>query len=324
MIRKLRTVFLIIAALSAMGLIAGCGSGTEGGGDDTAGTAAAIPADGNIQASIIGVTIASPPVVTFTLRDQNGAALEPNAFVAAGGTLSFTMGQLDPATGHYQNYIKAVSAGQPGFDTGGAFSTVGEGVYTYSFATDIKNPALTLGGLVFDSTRTHTVAAQISRTITSVSGAPRIFKQAANPYLNFRPDGGAVAVTREVVAVSNCNDCHGTLGSHGGGRREIALCILCHYPGVTDPGTGDSIAFRYMVHKIHMGATLPSNWTSVGGNFTVGGTSFKTVSYPALSGDSRITRTPVECVKCHRAGRDSSGNGYGADADKWKEAPTRA
>ncbi|HSB32217.1 MAG TPA: hypothetical protein VLD55_11500, partial [Candidatus Sulfobium mesophilum] len=72
-----------------------------------------------------------------------------------------------------------------------------------------------------------------------------------NPYLNFRPDGQQVTATREVVAISNCNECHGKLGAHGGGRREVALCILCHNPQLIDTDTGNSINMKVLIHKIH-------------------------------------------------------------------------
>jgi OmcA/MtrC family decaheme c-type cytochrome len=36
------------------------------------------------------------------------------------------------------------------------------------------------------------------------------------------------------------------------------LCILCHNPSNTDPYTGNSLDFKIFIHKIHMGANLPS------------------------------------------------------------------
>lgn len=277
------------------------------------------PADPtNIQAIIKGVTVSSPPVVTFDLLDQNGSPLDPNEVIKSGGSVRFTIAQLG-TDGYYRNYIKSSTPGQPGYDSGGTFARIGTGVYTYAFKTNITDSTKTLGNLAYNTALTHTVAAQIQR------GSEGPSQQAVNPYLNFRPDGGAVTSTREIVAISNCNKCHQSLRLHGGGRREIALCILCHYPGIVDPDTGNSIDMKSLVHKIHYGALLPSNVG--GGDFTIVGfnntyNSYKTVNYPDFSNDGTINRTPADCVKCHQVGQNLSKKTYGKDVDKYKANPT--
>ena len=79
--------------------------------------------------------------------------------------------------------------------------------------------------------------------------------------------GSAVGIEpREVVTNANCNACHTDLRVHGGGRKDVRLCVLCHTSGAEDKsnpavagGTpGVSIDFRVMIHKIHDGAHLPS------------------------------------------------------------------
>jgi OmcA/MtrC family decaheme c-type cytochrome len=295
MTRKCITLALLITSMAVLGLIYGCSSGNKEGENVTGTTPSP---QGNIQSTIISVTIGSPPVVTFTLFDETGTPLDPNTVLQAGGRVRFTLARIGN-DGNYQNYIKSSTPSLPGFDSGGTFATVGTGIYTYTFKTDIKDAGQTLNGLVFDPSLTHTVAAQIQRNITAKNG--KGFQQAVNPYFNFRPDGQPVTVTREIVAISNCNECHGNLGLHGGGRREIVLCILCHNKGVTDPDTGNSIDFKSLIHKIHMGDTLPSN--AAGGNFTIGSSDFGDVTYPFLSGDDFISGTPAKCVKCHRKGR---------------------
>ncbi len=324
----LRKIFKNLAVFSCMlmagGLMYGCG-GDDGGAPPAAsnlGKPSAVDPT-NIQAAILGVSINSPPVVTFSLLDEKGAPLSPTT---AGLSVRFTIAQLG-ADGNYKNYIKSSTQGQPGFDAGGTFAAIGTGVYTYTFKTDITDSTKTLGNLAYNSALTHTVAAQIQRGEGNA-------QQAANPYLNFRPAGGPVANTREVVAISNCNNCHESLRLHGGGRREIALCILCHYPGIIDPDTGNSIDMKSLVHKIHYGAKLPSNvalntlnpdglgFTIIGFNNTYN--SYKTVVYPDFSNDGTINSTPADCVKCHQLGTNLTGQGYGKDVDKYKTAPTIA
>jgi OmcA/MtrC family decaheme c-type cytochrome len=312
MIFRSRMLLLVIIVFAVSGVLFGCGSDKREGGTQT--TTIGPSTEGNLQSTITGVTVSSPPVVTFTLFDENGAPLNPTS---EGLSVRFTIAQLG-SDGNYQNYILTAS-GQPTFDSGGTFATVGSGTYTYTFATDITtNP-------MFNAALTHTVGAQIQRNITSVVGTS--FQQAVNPYFNFVPNGDPVSLTREVVAISNCNECHGKLGIHGGGRREVALCILCHNPGPVDPDTGNPIDMKDLIHKIHMGEKLPSN--EEGGNYTIigfGGSvhSYKTVAYPFISGDSFISGTPADCDKCHRQGTDLAGRAYGKDVEKFRTDPTIA
>jgi len=322
-----RTISVLFALTMALS-IGGCGS-TKGSAPE--GTAAASTSLA-LQSQITGVTVASPPVVTFTLFDGNGTPLVATGSSTPGpgqARVRFTIARIGD-DGNYVNYIKSSTAGQPSFDSGGTFASLGNGAWTYTFKTDIDNAAQTLGGIVVSGNRdrTHTVGAQIERTVTdntNLVSSARSFVQAANPYLVFRPDGGAVTVTREVVPVSACNECHGLLGLHGGARRDVALCILCHNPGVVDPQTGNSVDFKNLIHKIHMGKNLPGN--RAGGEFAIVGfgnsvNSYKTVGYPYFSTDNTVNQTPADCGKCHKAGTDLTGKAFGRDVDKWKAEPT--
>jgi hypothetical protein len=79
--------------------------------------------------------------------------------------------------------------------------------------------------------------------------------------------GGASALAhREVTKQENCERCHVSLRAHGGLRRSVAMCVLCHTSGAEDlndpafaggtPGT--SIDFKVINHKIHNARHLPS------------------------------------------------------------------
>src|SRR5581483_8412677 len=103
----------------------------------------------------------------------------------------------------------------------------------------------------FPASETHTVGAQVERAF----GGQTLV---ANPIFDFVPSGGAVTTTREVATTAECNTCHGRLEAHGGGRREVRLCQLCHTDQATDPDTGNTIDFKVMIHKIHRGKDLPS------------------------------------------------------------------
>lgn len=336
-IRSTIMLFLLCCVvIVAGGLMAGCAGddGAQGapGTNGNDGTDATLPLNGvpspteNLQAQITSVVVSSTTgslVVTFKLLDEKGAPLDPRNNITAGGRCRFFVAQID-ATGNYKNYFLSGS-GLPTYDpqsnpsaSSAAASlyfaaTATPGVYTFTFSKNITTDPM------YDPTLTHTVAAQITRTITSSKGVVG-FQQSVNPFINFRPDGNAVTVTREVAPISTCNECHGTLTGHGT-RVEMALCILCHYPGVNDPDTGQSVDMKSMIHKIHMGSKLPSNVK--GADYEIAGTSFKSVVFPYRTGDSFSNNTLYDCTKCHKAGKDAKGNTYGADVDKWKTNATR-
>jgi OmcA/MtrC family decaheme c-type cytochrome len=325
---KRHSAFLLAAALAAATLLAGC-LGTDRPIGATAPDSSPA-ATGNIDASITSVSIPADgkPVVTFTLRDETGAPLDPAALLASsGGRFRVFIARIK-ADGSYENYLKS-SGGLPSYDvstpSASQFASLGGGRFTYTFRTAIDNASLTLGGITpaGNEALTHTVAIQATRNVTTPTG--KTFQQAANPYFHFRPDGGAVVTTREIVSVSSCNECHGKLGLHGGGRREIALCILCHYAGVTDNGaggSGNSISLMNLVHKIHYGVKLPSN--AAGGKFVIAGNAYDNVRFPLNSADSWVANTPIRCVKCHRLGTDATGRPFGRDAGRYKSNPTPA
>src|SRR5207248_1646101 len=99
---------------------------------------------------------------------------------------------------------------------------------------------------------------------------------------------------------------------HGGSRRGIEMCVLCHTPQTADPDTGNTVDLRVMVHKIHMGSGLPSvkagkAYQIIGFNQTV--VDWSTVVYPA---DAR------RCESCH------SQTTKAAQATAYLTSPTRA
>ncbi len=326
---KRNPVIIVFLVLGLALAFAGCGGSSK---IQELEPTAAPTATNNVQSRITGVTVTSGTVVvTFTLFDEKGNELDPVAMLAdtslGSNRCRFYLGRIE-ADNNYVNYCNGsqTTTGTPSYDKSSPasshFAKVGTGTFTYTFYTNIDNASQTLNGIRVTGSegKTHTAAIQIVRNWTTDTG--KAFQQAVNPYFNFRPDGAAVTVTREVVSISACNECHGVLGLHGGGRREIALCILCHYPGVLDPTTGNSIDMKSMVHKIHYGVKLPSN--VAGGDFTIGSSSFKTVAYPFISGDSNVGETPAYCVKCHVLGKDYAGNSYGKNVNNWKTGPTYA
>jgi OmcA/MtrC family decaheme c-type cytochrome len=78
--------------------------------------------------------------------------------------------------------------------------------------------------------------------------------------------GSTTITPRSVVSDAHCNQCHTDVQGHGGRRKGVGLCLLCHTSGAEDKndpmiegGTpGVSVDFRVMIHKLHNGHHLPS------------------------------------------------------------------
>ena len=84
---------------------------------------------------------------------------------------------------------------------------------------------------------------------------------------------------------------------HGGIRQNVEYCVVCHNPTVDDSGmrkTGDipeSINFKTLIHKIHRGSALTTDFTVIGHGGSVN--NYNEVGYV---GDLR------SCEKCHLPG----------------------
>jgi len=271
--------------------------------------------------TITGVTIGSPPVVNFSVANQDGVAVAGFAQT----DLRFNIAKLVPGSNgtpsKWQNYINRASSGavqgsQERSRTGYSWGTLVDhlnGTFTYTFATDITNPAANPcpapctdadGGALnisYQSGLTHRVTIQQSNTVL-----PK-----ANATYDFVPAGGAVT-TRDIVKTSTCNECHNQLTAHGS-RIETKLCVTCHNPGSWVAGaTNTPVDFKVMIHKIHQGEELPS--VKAGTPYMVGSADFSTVVFPYSAvrlGDTRA------CAKCHDGAVTAQG-------DNWKNVPSKA
>ncbi len=205
-------------------------------------TSAQIASDGTITA-------------TISIADPQGLPLD-RAGITTPGTVAISMVAATIPNGkeQYVSYttrtqkspITGNSAIQAAADSGGTFSQVSDGVYKYTFATRAPSG--------FDASATHTIGAYGSRNLTLFN----LGTSYASTTFNFVPNGSAVAITRDVVRTTGCNNCHDQLSAHGGSRRGVEMCVLCHTPQTVDPDTGNTVDLKVMVHKIHMGSSLPS------------------------------------------------------------------
>jgi len=248
--------------------------------------------------------------VRFTMQDPAGLGLDRTG-VNTPGTVnsSFVIATIPAGQTYYKNYIlrtatdtaTGVSAQQPGSDSGGSYTQNAAGDYTYTFGTKLPSG--------FDQTATHTVGVYGSRNLTSFG----LSTYYADNVYTFVPNGAAVTVTRDIIRTQTCNKCHYSLGVHGGSRKSLELCILCHYSGVLDPYTGNSIAADMLFHKLHTGANLPS---------VQAGTPYQIVGFQQMVSDfSKIVFPPdgatENCQVCHESTTGA------AQANAWVTNPNR-
>jgi len=98
----------------------------------------------------------------------------------------------------------------------------------------------------------------------TVGGAP--FVDVGEATLDVRFGGAASIESREVVTQEACDRCHVSLRAHGGKRRQVVQCLMCHTVGAEDKndptvagGTpGVSIAAGVFFHSLHNGSHQPS------------------------------------------------------------------
>src|SRR5580658_3013394 len=241
--------------------------------------------------TVTGATIVANGTITvqYTLTDPTGLPLD-SAGVYTPGTIStsFVAGYIPNGQEQYTAYTTKAASGtviasetQPGADSGGTTTVLGNGAYQYVFKT--QAPA------GFDTTATNTIGIYGSRTLTAYGLATYY----ASTTFNFVPNGAKVTHTRDVIETSSCNQCHEQLSAHGGSRRGVNLCVMCHTPQNVDPNTGNTVDFKSFIHKIHMGSSLPS--VVAGGTYSIT-TSFGTSNYSTVVDPASAQR----CEVCHQ------------------------
>lgn len=209
-----------------------------------------------LQVEIQGVNVAADRSVStvFKVTDDRGLPLDLDGVFTPGPiSISFVLAYIPQDHTQYRAYTTRVqtspitgeSAVQPTADSGGSFAKVEDGVYRYTFGTSLPED--------YDPEATHSVGFYARRDLSEFE----LGNHDADGVVDFIPGGGEVMQVRDVVTTEACNSCHDPLTAHGR-RHSVELCVTCHYDGVEDPDTGESVDFKVMVHKIHRGEHLPS------------------------------------------------------------------
>jgi len=309
------------------------------------------------------------PIIGF-----GSTAKAATASVASYPNLAFSLAKLVPGSGgtpsKWVSYIvttvptaaapTVVGLTRPSTDNTGTLVDNKDGSYTYTFYRDVPGikaivdgitaPAgsnkADLGDLTYDASLTHRLTIQISgaapgtgtNTANAVQSTPAVnLQRPVDVIHDFVPATGAApaaSANRKMVANSNCESCHSTLGGlpggdgssldfHGGSRNNIEYCMVCHtdqrrygraeatYNATTRAFTGSTYvvdgrtvgAAMNFVHKTHVGGVM----TRTGYNY--GGVLFDKAGYPQ---DIR------NCDKCH-----DSANTATPQASLWKTNSNR-
>jgi len=272
-----------------------------------------------LKIKINSVTIGSDrkPVIDFNMTDNFDQPVDRLGKTTPGAiSVSFIAAWYNPATRQYTAYTTrtqttpsnsprpGVSAIQAGTDSGGRFTDLETGHAKYTFGT-----ALPSG---FDQTRTTTIGLYATRNLTEQIGK----NYYANVEYDFRPDGAAVTDTWDKInQAASCNNCHDPLSAHGGARRDVKLCALCHQPQTTDPDTGNTVDFKVMIHKIHDGENLPS---------VRAGKPYQIIGFNQGVNDYSTVALPQDIRNCKNCHEGTNPNAKPAQAMVYLTNPTRA
>jgi hypothetical protein len=228
--------------------------------------------------------------VTFKLSDPAGLPLDRSGVFTPGPvSTSFILAYIPAGEEAYVSYntrvqtspITGDSAVQASTDSGGSYTELSVGTYKYKFRTVLPEG--------YDMDVTHTLGMYASRNLAEFE----LSTYYANELEHFVPSGSSMPMPRDIVTTETCNNrCHQGLALHGGSRREIGLCVLCHNPSQgIDPDTGNTVDMPVMTHKIHMGAGLANGYNIIGYNQT--NHDYSDVVFPA---------DVNECEACHTGG----------------------
>jgi OmcA/MtrC family decaheme c-type cytochrome len=215
------------------------------------------------------------PRVTFTVKDKKGNVIDVSKM--ASGSLILA----GPTTDYTQYWSEDIRA-----------KSVRSGdQWVYDFTQAI--PA--------DAAGSYAVGIQGYNNIVLNPGTKQeqtVRDPGFNAVSYFSVDNSKIAPRRRVVSQQTCTTCHGSLYFHGGSRQSVEFCVFCHSPNYTDVSRrtkpellpAESINFKTMIHKIHTGEDLQTDFTVYGYGNTAH--NYNEVRFPT-AGEQR------NCDKCH-------------------------
>jgi OmcA/MtrC family decaheme c-type cytochrome len=258
-----------------------------------------------VTPKIVSAAIAKDGTITVraTIVDSNGIALDRLGVSTPGPvSMSFIAAYIPAGQTQYVSYTTSVSKPtlnlnmpsqtQAANDSGGTFTNNNIGDYTYTFKT--KAPTN------FDPTVTTSIGVSAQRNLAAY-GTFDEWSETGNDVFNFVPNGSPVTVIRSLATTADCNQCHDPMIGHGGSRIKVELCIMCHTPQTINADTGLTMDMKVMIHKIHMGSSLPS---------VIAGTPYQIWHRGAWSTFSSVVfpQDVRNCTTCHGSDAPQASN----------------
>ena len=164
--------------------------------------------------------------VVFNLKDPAGATLD-----RAGDVYSrYNRSQLHRRI-HPRRSAAVCGLHYPQSDRGGIWDRNPgrrrvERVFSLRSAMGTATLSLPKRHRVLTGQPTHTIGIYGSRDLNEFD----LGTDYASTTFNFVPNGSTSDMVRDVIRTQSCNRCHDQLSFHGGSRRGIAMCVLCHTP----------------------------------------------------------------------------------------------
>ena len=272
------------------------------------------PAGLNI--TIISANIATDGTITvgYKLTDPKGLPLDLDGRQTPGAvSVSFVMAYIPKGEKQFYSYatrsqtspITKVTAIQAGADSGGTTQT-GRDRRIHLHLQDQGRRRRPAERSI--PTATHRIGIYGSRNLTEFDLGTNYDTETLDfvPTAAKSPAPATSSRTRPATSATT------TSRFHGGSRRGMELCIMCHTRQTIDPDTGNTVDMKVMVHKIHMGKQLPS--VQAGKPYQIIGNSqsvsdWSTVVCPPTRGAASSATSPKTGA---------------AQADAWLKNPSRA
>jgi OmcA/MtrC family decaheme c-type cytochrome len=264
------------------------------------------PTIGTMNVTIVSVTNTAPGQLA-TIRFKVIVNGQPRDILTS--PLSTLTATIAGPTTDFTEYWQARVQGSGSVGTLAAVDAA-NGIFDYTFptTTNLASPPCTESSLKRDCNIPPTASGSYQAAFEAnwtppTTGAQRIV--ANPPRLAFAVTGTKLD-RRAIVDAGKCNGCHFDLSFHGGGRKDPNYCVMCHNPNNANDERisrvegstvfAESVDFRVMIHKIHMGEELSQAYI-LGGNPAP--TVTNPVGAPENFAEVRYPRDRTACAACH-------------------------